>query len=125
MFQLRQDPFTGELLAVSSRGSSEVKEPFVFKAFEDNSMTILVQAKDPEKPISGCLSFGRRLTNISSTQQLPLCEIRFDVSGGDTSFVIKEDMMFETIDASLNGHNVEPPSVDDKRNDLKKIVRTQ
>jgi len=121
ILQLRQDPFTGELLAVSSRGSSEVKEPFVFKAFEDNSMTILVQAKDPEKPISGCLSFGRRLTNISSTQQLPLCEIRFDVSGGDTSFVIKEDMMFETIDASLNGHDIEPPSVDNQWNNLKKI----
>ena len=67
-------------------------------------MTILVQAKDPEKPLSGCLSFGRRLDNISATQQLPLCEMRFDVSGGDTNFVIKEDMTFETLDAGVNGH---------------------
>ena len=67
-------------------------------------MTILVQPKDPEKPLSGCLSFGRRLDNISATQQLPLCEMKFDVSGGDTNFVIKEDMTFETLDAGVNGH---------------------
>merc|ERR1719318_1567641 len=67
-------------------------------------MTILVQPKDMEKPLSGCLSFGRRLDNISATQQLPLCEMRFDVSGGDTNFVIKEDMTFEALDAGVNGH---------------------
>merc|ERR1711936_826434 len=112
VIQLRQDPFTGELLAVSSIRSTEVKEPFVFKAFEDNSMTILVQPKDPAQPLSGCLSFGRRLDNISATQQLPLCELRFDVSGGDTSFVIKEDMIFSTleVDADINGHS--PNTVD-------------
>jgi hypothetical protein len=30
--------------------------------------------------------------------------MRFDVSGGDTNFVIKEDMTFETLDAGVNGH---------------------
>merc|ERR1712002_813474 len=44
--------------------------------------------------------------------QLPLCELRFDVSGGDTSFVIKEDMIFSTleVDADINGHS--PNTVD-------------
>jgi len=115
VIQLRQDPFTGELLAVSSIRTSEVKEPFVFKAFEDNSMTLLVQPKDPEKPVSGCLAFGRRLDNISATQNLPLCDIKFDVSGGDTSFVIKEDMTFETLDVGVNGQKQDiidaPPPV--------------
>ena len=76
-------------------------------------MTILVQPKDPEKPLSGCLAFGRRLDNISATQNLPLCDINFDVSGGDTSFVIKENMSFETLDAGVNGHKqdiVDAPS---------------
>eukprot|EP00092_Neocalanus_flemingeri_P032913 GFUD01035795.1.p1 GENE.GFUD01035795.1~~GFUD01035795.1.p1 ORF type:complete len:2735 (+),score=766.32 GFUD01035795.1:100-8304(+) len=110
VIQLRQDPFTGELLAVSSIRSNEVKEPFVFKAFEDNSMTILVQPKDPAQPLSGCLAFGRRLDHISATQQLPLCELRFDVTGGDTSFVIKEDMMFQTSDVN-GGLNEQPPDI--------------
>jgi len=100
VIQLRQDPFTGELLAVSSIRTNEVKEPFVFKAFEENSMTILVEAKDPAKPVSGCLSFGRRLDHISATQQLPLCDLRFDVSSGDTGFVIQDG----EVAAFDNGH---------------------
>merc|ERR1712098_330748 len=43
------------------------------------------------------------------------CEMKFDVSGGDTSFVINEDMTFETLDVGVNGHNQDiidaPPPV--------------
>ena len=44
--------------------SNEIKEPFVFQAFEDNNLTLFVQPKDPNTPMSGCLSFWRKLEHI-------------------------------------------------------------
>ena len=44
--------------------SNEIKEPFVFQAFEDNNLTLFVQPKDPNTPMSGCLSFWRKLEYI-------------------------------------------------------------
>ena len=45
-------------------GSNEIKEPFVFQAFEDNNLTLIVQPKDPNTPMAGCLSFWRKLEHI-------------------------------------------------------------
>ena len=64
VLQYKQDPFTGEFLAVSTIRSKEIKEPFTFTAFEDNNMTLFVQPRDPNTPMEGCLSFWRRLDNI-------------------------------------------------------------
>ena len=64
VLQYKQDPFTGEFLAVSTIRSNEIKEPFVFNAFEDNNMTLFVQPKDQNTPMSGCLSFWRKLEHI-------------------------------------------------------------
>lgn len=64
VLQYKQDPFTGEFLAVTTIRSNEIKEPFVFNAFEDNNMTLFVQAKDQNTPLSGCLSFWRKLEQI-------------------------------------------------------------
>ena len=44
--------------------SNEIKEPFVFQAFEDNNLTLFVQPKDPNTPMAGCLSFWRKLEHI-------------------------------------------------------------
>ena len=77
--QLRQDPFTAEIYPTSTlRKAVEVKEPFVFRAFVDNCLTLLIQAKDRNSPLAGSLSFSRRLQAISVTQQLPLCQLGFD-----------------------------------------------
>ena len=57
-----------------------MKEPFVFRAFEDNCLTLLVQAKEKSEPLAGTVSFSRRLTSISATQQLPMCQLGFDFS---------------------------------------------
>ena len=64
VLQYKQDPFTGEFLAVTTIRSNEIKEPFEFNAFEDNNMTLFVQAKDQNMPLSGCLSFWRKLEQI-------------------------------------------------------------
>ena len=128
VLQYKQDPFTGEFLAVTTIRSNEIKEPFVFNAFEDNNMTLFVQAKDQNTPLSGCLSFWRKLEQIrckfskyssllfrifslySATQQIPLCETRFDVSSGDTSFVIKDQMSWSPSEngTEINGHGFVP-----------------
>ena len=79
LMQLRQDPYTSEIYPTSTmRKGGDVKESFVFKAFEDNCLTLLVQAKDKASPLAGSLSFARKLTGISATQQLPLCQLAFD-----------------------------------------------
>merc|ERR1719300_1709122 len=79
--QLRQDPFTSEIYPTSTlRKGGDVKEPFVFRAFEDNCLTLLVQAKEKSEPLAGTVSFSRRLTSISATQQLPMCQLGFDFS---------------------------------------------
>ena len=44
--------------------SNEIKEPFVFQAFEDNNLTLFVQPKDPNTPMAGSLSFWRKLEHI-------------------------------------------------------------
>merc|ERR1712226_144622 len=86
LMQLRQDPFTAEVYPTSTlRKGGDVKEPFIFRAFEDNCLTLLVQAKDKNSPVAGSLSFARKLSGISATQQLPLCQLGFDFaseSGG-------------------------------------------
>merc|ERR1711874_629053 len=46
----------------------------------DNCLTLLVQAKEKSEPLAGTVSFSRRLTNISATQQLPMCQLGFDFS---------------------------------------------
>ena len=66
VIQHKQDPFTGEFLAVSTIRSNEIKEPFKFQAFEDNNMTLFVQPKDPNTPMTGSLSFWRKLEHIRS-----------------------------------------------------------
>ena len=66
VLQHKQDPFTGEFLAVSSARSQDVKEPFVFRAFEDNSMTLFVQPRDQDTPMAGTLAFSRKLEHIRS-----------------------------------------------------------
>merc|ERR1719400_1367150 len=81
LMQLRQDPFTSEIYPTSTlRKGGDIKEPFVFRAFEDNCLTLLVQAKEKSAPLAGTVSFSRRLTNISATQQLPMCQLGFDFS---------------------------------------------
>merc|ERR1712107_818776 len=81
LMQLRQDPFTSEIYPTSTlRKGGDIKEPFVFRAFEDNCLTLLVQAKEKSAPLVGTVSFSRRLTNISATQQLPMCQLGFDFS---------------------------------------------
>ena len=95
LMQLRQDPFTSEIYPTSTlrfskqsikfifwffRKGGDVKEPFVFRAFEDNCLTLLVQAKEKSEPLAGTVSFSRRLTSISATQQLPMCQLGFDFS---------------------------------------------
>jgi len=83
VIQLSQDPFTGEMLPVSQRKTNEIKDPFVFKAFEENSLTLLATSKDSEKAMKGSLIFSRRLTSISATQQVHLCQLDFDVESAE------------------------------------------
>jgi len=81
VMQLRQDPFTSEIYPTSTlRKGGDVKEPYFFRAFEDNCLTLLVQAKDKGQPLTGTLSFARKLSGISATQQLPMCQLTFDFS---------------------------------------------
>ena len=74
LMQLRQDPFTSEIYPTSTlrspeegkygliglfRKGGDIKEPFVFRAFEDNCLTLLVQAKEKSAPLAGTVSFSR------------------------------------------------------------------
>jgi len=89
LMQLRQDPFTAEVYPTSTlRKGGDVKEPFIFRAFEDNCLTLLVQAKDKNSPVAGSLSFARKLTGVSATQQLPLCSLGFDFSSDSAGHCI-------------------------------------
>ena len=65
-----------------------MKEPFIFRAFEDNCLTLLVQARDQAAPLAGSLSFARRMAGISPTQQLPLCQLGFDFSSSEPGHCI-------------------------------------
>ena len=58
-------------------------------------MTVLVQPAEPGQPVRGSLGFYRKLESISSTQQLPLCQLGFDVSSDQTTFVTREEMLLE------------------------------
>jgi len=82
LLQLRQDPFNGEMLTVTTSRHPNIKENFTFHAFEENALTLLVKAKEMNAPLSGNFIFSRRLTNINETQQIPLCELDFNAKDG-------------------------------------------
>ena len=54
--------------------------------------------------------FNFRYFLCSATQQIPLCETRFDVGSSDTSFVIKDQMSWSPSEngTDINGHGFVP-----------------
>jgi len=116
LMQLRQDPFTSEIYPTSTlRKGGDVKEPFVFRAFEDNCLTLLVQAKEKSEPLAGTVSFSRRLTSISATQQLPMCQLGFDFSSEAAGHCIISkgaDPVSVPVPEPSSNPNVPPPPKD-------------
>jgi len=97
ILQMREDPFTRELLPVSTIRTSFIRETLVFTAFKENALTLLVQPKDSSQPLSGSFTFYRRLSNISKTQNLLISHIKIS-SDGQSEEGVKEDVMFHGVE---------------------------